>query len=257
MKRRQKIDTLLRDWAAENQPDEETRERLRRQVCESLRGERIPRTISTAGRVRTSQRHTAALRWTMAAATVVLVAGMALFFARPTMLSRSACKREKVSAPADESLAYFEEVARLFKDHLRWAVETGSGLHLNVEGDPVQSAGGCAPPLLVETVVLTESAGSGVWRQVWKARTLTCPEELVETPANGTATSKMLLWAHRLPDGNLAVDTEISLSQSSFSGSFNGVLVPGKTQDVATLRKDGRIYRVQQRVLAFPAKEKV
>ncbi|MFW5893635.1 MAG: hypothetical protein ACOCUY_00675 [Verrucomicrobiota bacterium] len=253
MKRGQKLNALLRDWAAETQPDEETKKRLRKEVCESLRCTRIPRTMFSEGRVRTSQGNLTALRWAPAAAAIVLVAGLALFFAQTPPPSRSESNDQGLGAPADESLPLFEEVSRLFENRLHWAVETGSGLHLNIDQLRTKG-GGCGTALLVETVVLTEGA-AGAWRQIWKARALTCPDELIEAPTNGNARSKMLQWTHRLPDGNLAVETELSLSESSFSGSFDGILVPGEAKAVATLRQDGRVYRVQQRVRPFPAKE--
>lgn len=254
MKHEQKLDELLRDWAAKTQPDEAERENLRAKVCQRLREIRVPRSRKMSTPLRGSQACPQRARWAAACAVLLLLAGLTL----PQLFRHTPeITAEKAIPETPESLVLFEEVSRLFGDQLRWAVETESGLHLNIDEDHARGTSDCGTPLVVETVVLSEDDAAGTWHRLWKARTLTCAEYLVQSPVNGQEQGQLLLWALRLPNGHVVVETALSLSDSELSDSFGDVLAPGETKNVATIRREGRVYRVQQRVRAFQPQEKV
>lgn len=256
MKRTDKLDKVLREWAAEAAPDPTARHRLQARIREGLRETAVPRAVREGASPRTSQGALTAWRLATTTAVVAVVAGLALFLAGPPAPRQAGpCVGVGQEGMAGDSLVLFEEVSRLFEDQLRWAVETGSGLHLNMDADALGEGGGGAP-WLVDIVVLREDEASGAWHPLWQARALTGAEEWVHCAANGDSSSQLLLWIHRLPDGNMAVETTLALSRSKLSGTFGGVLVPGEAKAVATFRRDGRLYRVRQRVRPFqPRKE--
>ena len=119
-------------------------------------------------------------------------------------------------------LAGMEE---LFGGRLAWLAENGGEgkqvqLGLLPEGALLRGA----KPMAVRVVVFTRKTGSPDWKPVWQADLVAHDEQLVELPQDNVAGATLRLWTQRLPDGLIAVDSELALGgrlpvRSSFSGS--------------------------------------
>ena len=72
-------------------------------------------------------------------------------------------------------------------------------------------------------------------------------EELVEVAPSQTSADHLLVWAYRLPDGNVAVDANLRLADSPAAGvDLTSVLTPGRAVQVLSTKTPDAEFRVFQ-----------
>jgi len=126
----------------------------------------------------------------------------------PTPVSRLAAVSPKELA--NRSLL-FREIERLFPDQLRWIAEFDRELSLGVHpamGGPI----GNARPLLVRVMVLFREDDHASWSKRLETDVLTYGEEHVELALHPGDENRLSLWAYPLPDGKVAVDVSLCLT---------------------------------------------
>ena len=131
------------------------------------------------------------------------------------------------------------EMQELFGHQLSWLAETNSrvevGLNERSVSDEDRAASATTVPLAVRVVVEKRDSSSSGWQLAWAVDVMSRSEELVEiAPQSGDGAS-ILLWAYALPDGLIAVDSELSLP---------GVTAPQASSDSAIIR--ATLSNVQQ-----------
>jgi hypothetical protein len=135
---------------------------------------------------------------------------------------------------------------RLFSERLAWVAETNQDVSLGL--DETSSTGG--PRVAVRVVVLKRMADAKTWQPIWIGDVVSRPEELVQLSTSDT--SRLSLWTHLLPDGALAVDTELGIEDSGTVWSSSSVQQSQVPQQVLFARAQGGEFQVWQTVALFP-----
>ncbi len=238
------LDALLRDWAARHAPDEGEARGLASRITEELaRRSSLPPVqkngVRHPGRGRPGSQSPAWRTWAVAAAAaglLVAAAALALLWAGRAGGPDAARLAGISSAELAGDARLFGELERLFDGDLRSAVESGTTVRLDVA--PV--AGGPASdavPLLVRVAVACRRTGEAAWEESVQVDVLTRTEELVDAVPDAPGGNRILLWAYRLPDGNVAVDASIRLrTPVSARADLTMVLTPGKARQVLARR---------------------
>ncbi len=148
----------------------------------------------------------------------------------------------------------FEEMENLFDHKLAWVAETGQKLEFGLDpsvqhdadqGDQIQSR----ECLAVRIIIEQRQPGNGAWKLVWAMDVTAQDEGLVRVAEPHTGKNSLLLWAYRLPDGAISVESEIELA----GGNQMHVQAAGLHQNavpvkVLTALQNGTEYRIFQAV---------
>jgi hypothetical protein len=144
---------------------------------------------------------------------------------------------------SDELFRRMEEV---FPGDLRWIAETNGEVSLGL-GQVSRAGPSGAAPLLVRTVVLERKRGEASWHRVFTADVLSRSEDLVEVSPGPKLAGRLLVWAYRLPDGNVAVDASLRWTDPlGLNVDLTNVLAPGRAAQVLATRTDDAEFRVLQ-----------
>lgn len=141
----------------------------------------------------------------------------------------------------------FAELERMFSSQLRWVSTSNGDVGLGVESETGEET--AASPLLVRIVVVSRMSGEKIWKPVWQADTVVRGQEMVEVAPNRKTGDKLALWVYPLSDGNIAVDTGLSLSTPvELTSRINSVAKPGTPTEMVSLTMNNTEYRVYQTV---------
>jgi hypothetical protein len=136
----------------------------------------------------------------------------------------------------------------VFNGRLAWAAEDGDRVQLGLTADAALVSPN-RQPLAIRVIVLARTAGTPAWKAVWGADIVTRDEQLVELAPEKAGGANLRVWAHRLPDGMIAVDADLALSgKSPLRSSSSGIQQGGVPQQVFSLQTDDAEYRVYQTV---------
>ncbi len=149
----------------------------------------------------------------------------------------------------DESEArgrLFREMQRLFPERLRWVAESADAVALGVDGgaDAVDER---SRPLLVRVVVVARNRGEERWRPVWRRDVLLHADQFVEVNPTAGAPDRVLLWTHVLPDGAIAVETGLRLTEPvRVELSHASAAAAGQATGSSAFEREEVEYRVVQ-----------
>ena len=144
---------------------------------------------------------------------------------------------------SDELFRRMEEV---FPGDLRWIAETNGEVSLGL-GQVSRTGPSEAAPLLVRTVVLERKRGESSWNRILTADVLSRSEELVEVFPGRKPAGRLLVWAYRLPDGNVAVDASLRWTDPlGLNVDLTNVLAPGRAAQVLATRTAEAEFQVLQ-----------
>jgi hypothetical protein len=141
-------------------------------------------------------------------------------------------------------------VEELFGGRLAWLAEDGGKgqtvqLGLLPEGEVLRGA----KPVVVRVVVLARQGGSLDWKPVWRADLVTHEEQLVEVPQDTPGGARLRMWTQPLPDGLIAVDSELAFDgQLPVRSRFSGIQRGGVPQRVFSAQTGDVEYEVYQTV---------
>ncbi|MHC4180821.1 MAG: hypothetical protein ACYSWU_25255 [Planctomycetota bacterium] len=267
--RDENLDRLLRDWAAGAQPDEAHLEALRErisQAADQLEGAgaeviSVPKAAPTA----TWPRRLAWFTLGAAAAAAILAAVVVLSRLGPRQ-GTDTSGEELAEVPPEARLDRRELVAQatllaamkeVFADRLTWLAETDGRVVLGIESEARASPDG-SQPITVRLVVMSRRPGETTWRHRWNVDCIAQDEQLVELAPQGGPQTRVALWAHLLPDGMIAVDTNLDLGardegrDPQRSTLDTQLFEPQVPQRILDLRADDVEYRVFQTVAVLP-----
>lgn len=251
---RQRLDDLLRRWAASRDPDAQRLDALREQAATLVSA----RDCRICGRRPLGLLRMAA--WGFAAAAVALFAvGLVWLVGGPgtQMAERRAAPTEHVRpdipAPAPAWLApprvdgkreLLAELQRVFAGRVAWVAETASQIRLGLNGDDAVG------PALAIRLVLVERLSDAAPRPVWVVDLISDEQRLVTLPADAADGAQVAVWTYALPDGLLAVDGDIRWPQRSElpRAAYTDLVRPDVPQVVFQWQSDGVEYEVYQSV---------
>lgn len=256
---RDHLDKLLEQWAAQHATDEGHARVLAERIVDELSRDGSPNLNVTAARPGRTVPPRKYLYPALAASVALMIFAGALFVRYggrpPTVLpGDDTAARAAIVPPSDIEAGgrLFREMGDLFSDELRWVAESDSKVRLGIH----QVSGGRiagAAPLLIRVLVLQRGRGETSWRTLLATDVLTRSQELVEVAADPTADNRLALWTHVLPDGKVAVDSNIRLT-SPIRACVNAtnILSPGKPARLFSLQTEDAEYHIFQVVIPLP-----
>jgi hypothetical protein len=135
-----------------------------------------------------------------------------------------------------------------FGDGLAWIAEHDRRVDVGLVPESLRRSGDA---VALRIVVLSRRVGETGWTPVWQSDVITREEQLVDVPAGPQGTGRLRLWTHPLPDGAIAVDGELALTDAPLPlrASYGGVQRPGEPRRVTGNRADGVEWQVIQTVV--------
>ncbi len=255
------LNRLLRGWAEEHAPTAADVDLLTTRIMQATEAEpeaeswldsptdlspTLPATQSWFGPV-------AALAVVAAAVIVLVVATMWRTGTHSASIPAVAKTRE-VPPPAawlpDDQLrakaVLLHEMESIYGCQLNWLAETDQRVQFDIEqrvtarDDQV---------VAVRVVVQRRQLGRTQWELAWEIDVVARNEEVVRLVPETAGMPQLEMWAYALPDGMIALDTDVQLDGSALVRSVTTVLQPdGRPQEVLTARAANVEFRVYHTV---------
>ena len=248
------LSDLLRHWAEQQSPDDFQSERLQAQVTLALQDAAfldLPVIPATGGGTGVPSR----LLWFAAGAAAAILLAWVLPLGHRTPAPPVA-REELAEAPPLVRLHEAQLMAKtrllaaaeeLFDGRLAWLAEDDRDVQLGLTD--AANFPQDANPIVVRLVVLARKSGSKDWKPVWEADLVTRDEQLVELTPQKLEKSRLRLWAYALPDGKIAVDSDLVLTGGiPILSVSSGVQQSGVPRQVFSLQRDDAECRVYQTV---------
>jgi len=249
---RNKLDNLLKTWAANHAPDEAHLDRLAAAVVEE-RSRRPATPVCRDGTPlpRMSTRGKLIYAGLGAATALVILVAVSLFFP-PRIDSGNTMATATVPAISPSEVAararLFSEVSQVFGENLRWMADTGTTVRLGVDSDFV-ARDVDATRLLIRVVVVQRDNGASQWHTLMETDVLTYDQEWIDAVPDPESDDRLSLWGDILPDGNVAVESSLRLSTPiRIHVDVTNVFTPGEPVEVFSLEHDDVQYRVFEAV---------
>ncbi len=235
------LDTLLREWAARHEPEDERREWLDARIQSACRSRLRP--------ARPQWRdHGHRLLWFAAGAAAAFIAVALLRCGdgveeRP--LARLLAEERTRFVERRPALArVFCETERLFGGKLQWVAQSGREAEIGLS-DVADDAG----PLAVRLTLVARRDGARTWRRVWSADVVARTDGVLELAPDGHPANRVALWMHRLEGGAALVESRLTLGQPvRFTAETSEVLSFGESRKTARLRRGETEYLLLQTV---------
>jgi hypothetical protein len=245
-----RLDNLIQQWAKRSEPSDEHLAMLKRRIAGKLPFVQVGE--GTAQSSTPSNHVLSRLAYVTLGAAAAAVVLLSMPRGKDGNEDRSAASAASAMAGISERRIemgerLFEEMNRLFNGNLRWVAESNGDIGMGVE--TVESP--CdAVPALVRVTVLARRGNSAVWSTAWQSDVVLRGQDLVEVAPNADTANKLALWVFPLEDGNIAVDTSLSLNLSArLATQVSTVIAPGETTELATVHGGGTEFRVFQTVV--------
>ena len=130
----------------------------------------------------------------------------------------------------DDRMIVLSEMRDVFGNQLNWLAETDSRIEVGLSGDhrlttEAMLSRNDIVEIAVRVVVEERTSSESEWRRTWSADVISQNEEVVELEAKHDDRAAMTMWAYVLPDGMVAIDSELSFSSDHAGGETT---LPGK-----------------------------
>lgn len=251
-------DDRLRQWAREHVPPAAELDRLREKILSQVPDGR-PSPVAPAPRPPTPQLgRTRLLSLAAAAAVLLCVGGWWLTRQEPRIgAGTSVTTPPSVLSPSvPPEFAWLQrsqlagkavllaEVERVFGDRLAWIAETNGHVSFGLTPDADRSR----TPLAVRVVLVRRRDGAAA-EPVWAVDLVARSEQVVRVVPEDAQGAEVLVWAYSLPDGKIAVDTNLALTAPvSVVSTQSGLQEDGVPTGVFTARHGDAEYELFQTV---------
>ena len=252
----ERLDQVLRDWASQHRPAPDRLETLGKRILDAAEGSagshapRRPTRTAWAGR----------LVWFAAGvAAAVVAAAVVLHFWTPKQPGdsdhRPVATTDQIPAEAEldavqlaRRARLFGEMRRMFAGNLSWVAESNGDVLLGVEAQARPSPDD-GKPIVIRLLVMMRKPGETTWARQQTIDLILRDQEFVELAPSAGWNRNLAVWAFRLPDGRIAVDTSLGISAAGAQpASYSGVQAPEVPRQILELKSDEAEYRVFQTV---------
>ena len=258
-KKKPDLDSLLQQWAADRNPEEEELAELLARISAALEqnahGELEDLPVP-------ARRHTG---WRLAAwvslavAATLLIAVIALRVSRTERRDAPIVHKERPEdAPPPfaqltrdqliRTAAVSAEMERLFEGRLAWFAEIGDRVDFgpNLAKEHALDDG---TTMVVRLLVMRREQGRKDWKRVWEVDVVTRSEQLVQLAPGDAGGPGVVLWTFPLPDGKIHVDSSLTVSgEENLISSTTSVQEAGVPNTVFSAQTDRGQYQVLQTV---------
>ncbi len=159
------------------------------------------------------------------------------------------------SLPREQLLAkarLFAEMQLVFGGQLQWLAETTDHIELGLAKEAVAPASD--GPLMIHVVVERRAAGAADWKIVWATDVVANDQEpVVLRPTTGAIPASLSLWAYRLPDGMVFVESDLAIAglNTAVRSASTTILQDNQPTEVGAVGADGAEYRIFQTAAAL------
>ena len=167
-----------------------------------------------------------------------------------------------------ERMIVLSEMKDVFGNQFNWVAETDSRIEVGLRDESPTNGQSLTPgdalEIVVRVVVEERSSSRDQWRRTWSADVISQSEEVVELAAKDDDQSTMTMWAYVLPDGMVAIDSELSFSENGradatakaapFRAAFSNVQKDRQPSEELLTGANGVEYRVFQTVAVLNKK---
>ena len=157
-------------------------------------------------------------------------------------------------APAQvaDKAVLFAGLEQTFGSQMAWLAEHDRRVDVGLVADDASASDRAGFALRI--VLLSRQDGATAWRQVWWSDVVGRYEQVVDVPAGHSGPGRLQLWLHALPDGGVAVDGALAITDANtpVQFSFNGVQRAGEPRRVTGGRGAGCEWQVIQTVVPLP-----
>lgn len=248
------LEKLLHAWADSRAADDEQLQQLHCRVLDAVlsdvEAESQPQTQVNPSRASRSR-----AGWLLAGtAASLLLATCALQFGEPS---------PRVAASGPPRAAWWDardlrhralvaaQLSASYGNRLRWFAEANDQLEIVLGED--ESSASTDHALALRLVVERRKPGTTAWSSLSQLDIVSRGENVMEIPA-AVAGLALRVWAYRLPDGMIFVDSAIDLSGENGQRSVSSrLLQSGRPCEVGTSQNHEWEYRVFQTAVELPA----
>lgn len=160
------------------------------------------------------------------------------------------------------------EMKEVFGDQLNWLAETDSRFEVGLSDSRLANESARtrndAPQIAVRVVVEERASPNSAWQRAWVADVVSQNEEVVELAAKNDDQTTMTMWAYVLPDGMVAIDSELSFpgnnsatissQDANVRATFSNVQKDRQPSEEFLTGANGMEYRVFQTVAVLNKK---
>lgn len=239
----EQLDDLLKRWASAKTPSPAKLSRLKEQILADVSAE------PPAGLARPIERSSQdSRRW-----PVILIA----------MLSVGICFFAFLKPPADvdpsdnavpsyagldekelaDKATLLRETSALFERQLGWLAETGGQMEMGVLDRALWEE---SQPIAVRLVIERRGPGDPEWSLFCQVDVLAFSEEVVRVSPQCQNAAELTIWSYVLPDGLVAIDTNLSFSENGLSLSTNQLHEDADPRELMAVSHDRYEFRVFQ-----------
>ena len=168
----------------------------------------------------------------------------------------------------DDRMIVLSGMKDVFGDQLTWLAETDSRFEVGLSGNPQTTETSLAHNDIVEiavrVVVEDRTSPESGWRRAWSVDVISQNEEVVKLAAKYDDSTTMTVWAYVLPDGMVAIDSELEFSSGSTTASsatnipfhavFSNVQKDRQPSEELLTGVDGVEYRILRTVAVLNKK---
>ncbi len=247
-----KLEQILRQWAAQNEADDNRINQLARRISTEAVQARTTTNTQTSHFPVWHKLLYAGYGAVVAAAISVLCFHFFLENCTTNAATDNAARLANVSEEKIQaSRELFAEMKKLFPEQLRWICESNGDIGLGVESLAINDSEK-STPVLVKLTVVSRETGNEKWQPAWNTYVLLRGEEMVEIAQNETSGNRLALWVYPLDEGKLAVDTKISMNAPiRIASTASKIVKPGQPTKMASFKTVDKEYNLYQTVLAL------
>ncbi|MEQ8790980.1 MAG: hypothetical protein RIC55_32255 [Pirellulaceae bacterium] len=216
---RDDLDRVLAAWAARNAADGEQLLRLENRIHAALDAEQSPELEEAAIQRRQAARWRRIAIVSLSSAAVLLVALLASWLTRST--PAPGARPNEFARISNDDVArkrvLLAEMEHLFDGRVEWIAESADnrrGADNDIRVGLVEGSSRdtrAARPLVVRLVVIRRTSEERQWRPVRVTDVVLRDEQYVQLPPQADDPAQLSLWSYVLPDGMVALDTDLDL----------------------------------------------
>ncbi len=251
---REGLDELLQTWANSRAADADQLQHLQSRVLDAVLRD-VAADAQPQWHATTSSASKSPGGWLLAGmAASLLLATCALRFSEPSLpVAAEGPPAASWLGPEElrERALVAERMTAVYGDRVRWFAETNEQLEIALSEDA--SLLSTAQPLALRFVVERRKPGTTAWSSLSQLDVVSRGEDVIEIPA-AVAGLALRVWAYRLPDGMIFVDSAVDFTgENGLHSAGSRLLESGRPSEVDTSRQHDWEYRIYQAAAELPS----